>query len=178
MATTSFKKTCHAGINEAPSPRIVAKLVEAALLGVTPSVAAAYAETTHTIVKSWLMRGYREDVEPFDPSIHKDEDVRDHHIQFHKKVTIPCFAFWKAWQQARSKFVMRCVNKLGRSRSWQAQAWLLERLEPSIFVKPGMPAAIKRDLLPYEKEVEAAVVDNDPANTHDVVQIILPSNRR
>ena len=175
MAKNPRRTAAHISTEEVPSQEIVEKLIEAALLGLNPSMAAAYAEVSATLVKNWLVRGFKEEHEPFDLHKYNDEDVKACHSKFHKDVTVPCYALWMSWQKARSRFVMKCVKKLAVSRTWQAQAWLLERLEPSTFVRPGTPGAIRRELLPYEKEVESAVVTED---VREVVQIILPSNGR
>lgn len=162
--------------SEIPSAQHVADLMHAVLHGLGLEGASAYANIPSPFVRNWLARGRKQEEEPFCPDLYADKEIRDHHVERHKKITMPCFILWMTWRKTRAQFLMGCVKKIIRSKDWKAQAWILERTDPSTYVKPNAPSALKRELLPFEKEVEADVVtDTDPT---DAVQIQLPDNCR
>lgn len=152
--------------------------MSAVALGVSVEAASAYASVPSAYVRNWIARGRSEEMKPFNINEWDDRELKEMHLKFHNEVTVPCYNLWMKWRKTRALFLMKCVNKLAKSKDWHAQAWLLERVDPAAYVKPNAPTAIKRDLLPYEKEVEAAIVEDPHASTKEVVQIILPSNGR
>lgn len=172
-------RTPHIGAHELPTPAEVADLLRAVAYGLGIEAASAYSGVPSQFVRNWIVRGREEELNPFDVEVYKTEVERKHHLKYHNDVTVPCYNLWMAWRKARSEFLMSCVGRLRKSKDWHAHAWLLERLDPGTYVKTNAPTALRRDLLPYEKEVEAAVVDNpNDDQMKEVVQIILPSNNR
>lgn len=166
--------------NEAPKAAAVARLLESAILGLGIETAAAWAEIPSDIVRNWLARGMAEEKEPTNFSKITDKAILKKERAYHADVTVPCYLLWRSWKNARSIFLMKCAKKIMTSRSWQAQAWLLERVDPSNFVRPGSPTAIKRELLHHEREIETEASKGaaDDEALKEVVQIILPGNSR
>jgi hypothetical protein len=166
----------HIYAHETPTAKESADLMEAVALGLSVEAASAYSSVPSPYVRNWIARGREEELKPFNVDVYTDKGLRAHHQKFHDTVTVPCYNLWMVWRKTRAKFLMKCVGKMAKSKDWHAQAWLLERIEPGAYIKPNAPTAIKRDLLPYEKEVEAAIVEDPDAK--EVVQIILPGNGR
>lgn len=141
--------------------------------------ASSYAGVPDPYVRNWIARGRKQELEPFDAESITDKTIRATQEKFHLDVTMPCFRFWMRWKQTRSMFIIKCVERMSKSKDWRAHAWLLERVDPATFAAPGRTIGVRRDLLPNEKEVEATVIDEpDKENNGDVIQIILPDNKR
>jgi hypothetical protein len=165
--------------HELPTAAESADLLRAVSYGLGIEAASAYAGVPSEYVRNWISRGREEEMNPYDESVHKEKIPREVHTKHWKTVVVPCYNLWMAWRKARSEFLMSCVGRLRKSKDWHAHAWLLERLDPGTYVKASAPTALRRDLLPYEKEVEAAVIDDpDDDQLKEVVQIILPGNGR
>lgn len=170
----------HIDVWETPSPVATRELMKAVAHGLNIEGCASYANVPSAYVRNWIARGRKQEMEPFDENKFDDQTVRSVHVKQHKTITIPCFNFWMLWKKTRATFLMGCVKKLAKSKDWHAHAWLLERVEPSMFAAPGRSVSLRRDLLPTEKEIEATVRDGDDPTepTREVVQILLPDNKR
>lgn len=165
--------------HELPTDKESADLLRAVSYGLGIEAASAYAGVPSAYVRNWIARGREEELNPYDESVHKEKHLKEFHTKHWETIVVPCYNLWMAWRKARSEFLISCVGRLRKSKDWHAHAWLLERVDPASYVKPNAPTALRRDLLPYEKEVEAAVVDDpDGDQMKEVVQIILPSNGR
>jgi hypothetical protein len=151
-------------------------LMHAVSHGLGIEASSAYANLPAPLVRNWLARGRKQEVEPFDVSIYDDPEVRRHHLDIHEEITTPCFQLWMEWRRTRAEFIIHNVKKIRNSKDWRAQAWLLERAEPNNYNKPSASPPIKRDLNLNEKEVEAEVIQggNDVAR----VTFYCPDNNR
>jgi hypothetical protein len=167
----------HIPQSEAPSEDDVISLLKAGILGLSIDTAAAYAELPTNLVRNWLTRGRNEEQNPFKPNIEEDKESRDKRHEYFTSVTLPCFILWVKWKKARAQFVMKNVSKIQASKNWTAKAWLLERAEPSLFVIPGKPPAVKREEVFHEKEAVTLDV-RDPNEIAERVVIMLPDNGR
>lgn len=156
---------------------VIQLLLRAVTFGLGPVAASAYAGLPSDLVHNWLARGAKLSLDPFDVSSHDDPAVRKHLCDFHKKVGVPCLFLFTEWRKAKAAFTIKCINKIVRSKDWKAQAWLLERQDPSRFAAPSRSLAIKRDSDIDEKIIEADIVDPTDDDAPKVL-FYCPDNNR
>lgn len=164
--------------SESPGVEVTKLLLRAASYGLGPAAASSYAGVPTSLVNNWLARGMKLAAEPFDPTVYDDPVVRKHHVEFHRRVGIPCMFLFTEWRKAKAEFAVTCIRKIKQSKDWKALAWLLERQDPSRFAPPARSQSIRRDKDSDEEIIEAAVADERDLDNVPRVTFYCPDNGR